>query len=170
MALIIEDGSIVANANSYQTVEQFRSHLQLYGEDDTVYTDAQIEVFLIKAMDKLATYRDRYKGDRVSSSQLLDWPRRGATDIYFPGEIFPKDQIPRELEKAQLQFAKESISNDLQRNKLASEQKAIKKKVGPIEIAYEASEAKQDFTDYFAKAEAHITPLLRKSGLFLIRS
>ena len=49
MALIIENGTIVANANSYATVAELRGYAALRGA--TVPTDdAQCEYMLIKAM------------------------------------------------------------------------------------------------------------------------
>lgn len=171
MALIIEDGSIVANANSYVTVAEFRSHLTTYGTDDSAYTDAQIEVFLIKAMDKIAEYRSRFLGERTSSDQVLDWPRRGVVGVYLPGEIMATDHIPDALKTAQKQFATSAIDNDLQPDRLPTDPApAIKKKVGPVEVVYESDSKRQPLTPYFAKAEIHIQELCRNQGFHLVRT
>lgn len=98
MALIVEDGSIVAGADSYISRVDVIAYAAKRGvtlaDDDT--TDQKV----IKAMDYLAYYDGRWKGEQVEPDvQSLAWPRKYAYigSGYSP---FPDDQIPANLVKA----------------------------------------------------------------------
>lgn len=110
MALIVEDGSIVANANSYVTVQEIKAYAELRGFD-LACTQAAIEKLAILAIDYLQN--NNYKGSLVSTSQALDWPRQC---VYINNELFPKDEIPSQLKNAQIELAiaqyKTNVMND----------------------------------------------------------
>lgn len=72
MALVVEDGTGVANANSYTSVANFQLYAQQRGLTvPSVGPDC--EVLLIKAMDYLELIL--YKGYVKTSTQPLQWPR-----------------------------------------------------------------------------------------------
>lgn len=105
MALIIEDGTIVANAQSYVTAAQARAFALSRGITLSA-DDAVVESQLIRAVDYLETYRDRYKGTLVSAGiQSLQWPRTGVIidELYE----LPITTIPKELKQAQMALAME---------------------------------------------------------------
>lgn len=170
MALIIEDGSIVANANSYQAVQDLRDYATARGEDLSALDDAAVSALLIKAMDYLQSLGSRYKGERVSATQDLDWPRTGAVGVVLPSAIFPSDEIPRGLQIAQLALAFDAQTTDLMPNRLPGDSGAVKReKVDVIEVEY-AGTATQHYTPFFAKAQAHLNDLLERKGLFAVRA
>ena len=82
MALVVEDGTVVAGANSYISVADATDYLTQRGY--TIWTpllEGEKEQALVRATDYLATYT--WRGNRVSADQLLDWPRSGAVMYGF---------------------------------------------------------------------------------------
>ena len=168
MALTIETGAIVTGANSYVTVDEFRAYAEARGIISISSDDADYEVYLIKAMDKLESYRARYQGEKVDSDQPLQFPRVG---VWVDGFELEETTIPRELKYAQMAFAMESLAgNDLNPTVLTSTPAQVtKEKVGEIEVTY-ANPSSLRSSPAFAKAEALLAPLLKKSGLFAVRA
>jgi hypothetical protein len=130
--IIVEDGSGVANANSYQTVPQARQYalnrgVELSNDDDVVAGQ------LISGTDYLETFACDFQGSRSSSTQALQWPR---IDVKLYGDDLPSNVIPNLLQSAlnQLVIAQES-GIDLQPNYSANDF-VIKEKVGPLETVY----------------------------------
>lgn len=101
MALVIEDGSVVADANSYATIAELRAYAASRGASLPV-TDAEVESLLIRAADYLGSFEQQYVGTRQSVDQELSWPRTGA---YVNGFIVEDDEIPKMLKRAQMQTA-----------------------------------------------------------------
>ena len=133
MALVIEDGTGVPNANSYVTVEEMRSYALMRGvelPDD----DAAVEALAIVAMDYLEAQRSRYQGRQVFPGvQFLQWPREGVVlDCHY---ALPSNIIPRELKAAQMQLAMESFSGLVLLP--SSDGRVVKReKVDVIEVEY----------------------------------
>lgn len=102
MALIVEDGSIVANANSYNSRADIIAYAAARGvvlaDDDTT------DVLAIKAMDYLALSDNDWKGEPVSPTQSLAWPRKGAIPT-GSRTAFPDNAIPVQVKKAQCELA-----------------------------------------------------------------
>ena len=166
MALIIEDGSIVANAQSYATAEELRTFAQLRNICTVPDSDDEAEALLIKAMDYLESYRARYKGGKVSSTQLLQWPRSG---VYIDGMLQSSTSIPREIYYAQLSAAIEQIDNELQENRLRSDSgRIVEAELSGMKVKYENT-GKLLQVSAFAKPEALLAPLLKQNGLSLVR-
>lgn len=124
MALIIEDGSIVANADSYVTVAEIRSYANKRGFDVPV-ADATVEQLAILANDYLQSLN--YIGDLVEKTQPLKWPRKNITDV----EI---DEIPTDIKNAQIELTIAANESEL----LTREQSAavIKETIGNIATDY----------------------------------
>lgn len=134
MALIIEDGSIVADANSYVSVAETR----LYAEARGIALptdDADLEILLIKSMDYLEAQRSKYQGLKVESTQSLQWPRY---DVYIDCVLFSQDEIPVELKSAEMQLAIEANSGtDLMPTRCAGF--VTEEKVGVLNTKYSES-------------------------------
>lgn len=100
MTIIVEDGSIVPNANSYVDLAGLRAFATQRGlvvpADDTA-----AEALLITAMDYLEGLS--YVGRRVSFDQALQWPREAA--YTQDGYLIPNTKIPTQLINAQCQLA-----------------------------------------------------------------
>ena len=134
--IIVENGSIVAGANSYVSLIDARTILAAYGQD--LNTDDTIaEQELLSAARYIESFRNSFKGIKSTREQTMQWPRRNA---YIDGYLIPTDEIPVELVNAQAFAAYEvSAGNNLQPTddgrKIASE------KVDVLEVSYFESSA-----------------------------
>ena len=99
MALTVETGAGLADADSYLSLADARTYAQNYGyslSDD----DTEAEVQLRKA----AVYVDNhpFKGERKTSTQALDWPR---VNVYCNGNLVDSDSVPQAVQRAQVIYA-----------------------------------------------------------------
>lgn len=118
MSLIVEDGSIVTNANTYISLANAKTFLEdFYGEYDTEAaaflgfgTSRQELILRRAAYDLDRRYRKQWKGFKRVQDQALDWPRVDVADE--DDYDVPEDSIPRRLQRAQLEIAKR-LANDV---------------------------------------------------------
>ena len=112
MALIIEDGTCVAGAQSYASANDLTNRMAgLTGAPVVVntYTTAQLENYLLQAMEYLET--EQFQGGKTKpQTQALQWPRWGA--VVREHYLLP-NQIPPELIQAQCALAIDAITLDL---------------------------------------------------------
>lgn len=130
MAIIVEDGSNVANANSFVTRAEAIAYALLRGI--TLANDATTDVLLIKAMDYLESKRTYYVGKFTYDFQLLSWPRSG---VYIDGLAFPEDEIPQQLKNAQMQLAIYA-SKGIDLLPSVSDKFVVQESIGPISTTY----------------------------------
>lgn len=100
--LIVEDGSIVPNANSYVSIEYADEYNEIYGDEAwSSYEEDQKTKALIlatQALDQL--YGPRYVSiPLLGTTQELYWPRMGFRTKYN-NKYVNSNQIPNELKKA----------------------------------------------------------------------
>ena len=114
MALIIEDGTIVASANSFITEIEADTILALYGKDTdwTTKSSAEKETLLIQAGSWLNT-KPRWCGCIVELAQTMIWPRTGMYKCSF---LIDSDTVPEEIKRAQAFMAVEAINSSIFRN------------------------------------------------------
>lgn len=109
MALIIEDGTEVANANSYTTDAEFVAYAAARGYSIGA-TEADRDILQLKAMDYLSSVESSFKGTRTTSTQSLSYPRY---DVYLHGYLIDSDAIPQELKNAQMELAYQANTEEL---------------------------------------------------------
>ena len=130
MTLIVEDGSIVANANSYISITNFTT----YATARTYTLVGSAEPLLIQAMDYLENLM--FKGTKRTSTQALQWPR---FDVYIDKYYFSSTSIPQQLIDAQCEIA---IAIDMGNGPLTDiDVQTKREKVGPIEVEYASNAA-----------------------------
>lgn len=152
--ITIEDGSGVAGANSYISVEDARTYAEARGSDLST-DDDEVASMLIRASDYLEAQECRFQGKRVSSSQSLAWPRIGVT---LNCDEVPQNVIPKSLVAAQVQLAMAiSAGFDLQPN-ISPQDYVTREKVGPIETEY-ADPTAVGILPTFTAANALLAPL-----------
>tara|TARA_R110002096_G_C14661938_1_gene728456 strand:- start:50975 stop:51517 length:543 start_codon:yes stop_codon:yes gene_type:complete len=104
MALIVEDGTGLATAESYLSVADFDTYWSLR-TTDPVYTEAALgtvnatqkeEALRVSTQEADAENEIYWKGDKATSLQGLDWPRFNAFDN--SGHAYDSSAIPVELE------------------------------------------------------------------------
>lgn len=165
MALVIEDGTGVANATSYVTVAEYRAYATPRGVSLPV-SDATVETQLILAMDYLEM--QPWKGIQTYTSQALAWPRDG---VYLSGSLQADDEIPAKLKFAQMQLAIQvNAGIDLIPTVTSESVGAVtREKVGPIETEY-SSFSSVGTQPYFASIRALLGPYLQGLGFGQFRA
>ena len=163
MALIVETGAVVPNANTYVTRQELIDYAVLRGV--VIADDDASDILLISATDYLESFRARYKGAEVQPGvQPLAWPREGVTAGFV---IVGSDTIPDAIKKAQIVLAMEASKGTV----LLPTQKPqtggvtlIRQKLGPIEKQY-AVTGDTDTPLDVPLATSTIAPYLRSGGV-----
>lgn len=130
MALIIENGTIVTEANSYVTTLELTAYATARGI--TISDDE--EQLLIRAMDYIESLA--YQGVKSNSEQSLQWPRY---DVVIDDYLVSSDTIPNELKKGQIEVALAIDNGQDPQADIARLKSSVK--VGEIAVTYEASQA-----------------------------
>lgn len=129
MAIIVETGAGIANANSYVSVSDAKAYAAARGK--TFEADPACEHALILAADYLNAIPS-FAGSQVETGQSLVWPRQ---NVYLNGELFGDDAIPPNLVKAQIELAL-LIDSGVELLPVNEGKFVIREKVGPIETQY----------------------------------
>lgn len=132
VALVVEDGSNVSGANSYNSADEIIA----YAADRNVTLVADdVPGMAIAAMDYLRQFNNRWKGSRTYSTQRLAWPREYAY-IVDAFTAFPSDEIPEELKSAQAQLVIEISKGVALLPTQTNEAFIVREKTGPLETEY----------------------------------
>lgn len=159
MALIVEDGSIVAGANTYLTIAEADTILD--DKFGIVPTTALTEKDLKLAAQYLESFRTQYLGQQVSpSTQTLEWPR---VDVLINCVLQASDEIPEELKVAQALAAyEESLGNTLQPT--TSGQSITQKSIaGQISVSY-SDNGLDSGVKIFRQVDQYLTILFKKQN------
>ena len=140
MAVVVEDGSIVTGANSYNTLAELRAYALARGvtlsADDTV-----LETQSTKAMDYFESFRDLLQGSKSEPlTQELQFPRLG---VYIDGVLIDGDVIPTLVKSVQSQIVME-VHAGVTLQPTSKGGVVTKRKVGPIE---------REFSDKYGRSD-----------------
>jgi len=133
MAFVVEDGTGVAGANSYASVEFADAYFEERGNEvwAAIAGPADKEKLLIRATDYIElVYARRFMGDMVLISQALSWPR-------YYADPHLHTVVPLALQKATAEYALRANDGPLlpdptvDANGVATV--VTKKVIGPIE-------------------------------------
>lgn len=130
-ALIVEDGTIVANANSYGTLAQIREYVSARGVVLPI-DDEIVSQYAIRAMDYIGSFSTRFKGVRTSLLQSLNWPRTG---VIIDGVEVAPDYMPPQLLKAQAAATAE-ISKGTELMPISTGAQVRAERIGPLAVEY----------------------------------
>lgn len=167
ISIIVEDGSLVDNANSFVSVADAR----IYAESRGVKLpsdDDEVAAMLVNASDYLEAQECLFQGKRVSPSQSLTWPRTG---VVLNCDALPSNVIPKSLIAAQIQLAMAiNAGFDLQPN-ISPQDYVTREKVGPLETEY-ADPVSVGIMPTFTAANALLAPLFGECAVskFAIRT
>lgn len=154
VTITVENGTQVANANSFVSVANARIYAENRGVAFPASND-EVAAMLIRAVDYLEAQECLFQGSRVSASQALAWPRK---EVYLHNDLVPPNIIPNSLISAQIQLAMAiNAGLDLQPN-ISPSAYVIKEKVGPIETEY-ANPLQVGIMPTFTAANALLAPL-----------
>lgn len=111
---IKEDGTGLVDANVYADLADADQYLENSDRKTAwrAFSSKERQAALIQGADYLdQTYRRRYKGDRFSSTQRLEWPRINVRDEL--NVIVPADEIPEEIGSSSIEYAFEAAASPL---------------------------------------------------------
>lgn len=137
MAVIVETGAIVANANAYCDVAYVTAYAAARALD-FAGSDADKEAAIIKATDYVDA-RYSFSGARVSSSQELSWPRSGASDRDEGIEI-AENVVPSVLKRAVAELAIKAFAGRALLEDQARGGRIVSQSVGAISVTYESGD------------------------------
>lgn len=134
MALVVEDGTGLANADSYTSVADADTYIAAYKSDVTAWdaaTDAAKEVAARQATQHL-DFSYRWKGERETSTQSLDWPRVYAYDE----RGLAYDGVPDALKQAESELMYSIINGVSISTTITRKDQVKRKKIDVIETEY----------------------------------
>lgn len=126
MAIVVEDGTGVAGANSYVTAAEFDAWLAERGINENLHT---IEEHVHKAMDYLEA--QNFIGVKANKDQSLQWPRHSAWIDNYPIDA---TEIPKQLKLAQFEIMLADHNGDGLTNPI--ERQTVQETVGSISVTY----------------------------------
>lgn len=138
MALVVEDGTGKADANTYVDAATAAARIaELYPSAPflALSPTSKQEALLLRAERYLATtYRGKWDAARTSATQALDWPRTGVVDA--DGYLIAADQVPDQVVEAQVEAAR-LLANGVNLDGSLDRGGAVKAtKLGPLEVEY----------------------------------
>ena len=106
--LIVEDGSVVANADSYQSIVEADAYWAKHASPVawTGATDA-IKESALRYATQWIDQKFTWGGDIYTSTQVLDWPRQSCYDD--EGRLIADDIVPLAVQQATDEMAKNHI-------------------------------------------------------------
>jgi len=155
MALVTEDGTGLATAESYISVADATTYFTARGVStwDAIASDALREAYLRLATEyMLQMYRARWEGVRYTEDQALDWPRTGVVRDSWQVDI---DEVPVEVQRACAELALKRSAAELAPDLT---QAVVREKVDVIETEYD--KYSPQYTRYRA-IDAMLMPYLK---------
>lgn len=140
MALIVEDGTIVAGANGYITLAELRA----YWADRNVsfsQVDEVLEAAVVTATQHI-DLNNNFKGEVTDRNQSLQWPRVGATDRN--GYPISGDEMPIALKNATAEYAKRVTDGTALAPDTSADEGTIKRKRSKVDVIEKEVEYDED--------------------------
>ena len=157
--MVVEDGSIVENANSYNTRAEYIAYAASVGV--TITDDSTADVELVKAGEYMESKRSQYKGSLVDRDQPMGFPRY---DIVIEGFYWESDEIPRQAKLCQLALALDIHAGNDPYNPPLNRTRKKEKVEGAVEVEYFGNDNDVKLSKT-SKWEALLSSLLVNSGL-----
>lgn len=165
MTIIVEDGSIVAGANSYVSLADARALLVQYGLNLNA-DDSIAETQLLQGAKYVDSFRDCFQGTKVEATQPMQWPRVG---VYIDGFLFPSDAIPQEVINAQC-FAANAVEQGIDLWQISDGRITTLERVeGAVTVEYSDSSAANGFQS-IGRVDDELAPLCGGSGFGTMRT
>lgn len=177
MALIVEDGTGRADAESYISVADADSYFELRGYTTwATMSEAEKEAALRRGTDyMLQAYRVSWKGTRTTATQALDWPRAwveredylvspvNAPQILCGTFYYPSNEVPREVAHACAELAYRAAAGDLSPD---LGRRTVRERVDVLEVQYDPN-APQHVV--FRAIDNLLRPFLSSAGSSVFR-
>jgi len=137
--IVVENGTIVAGANSYVTMAEYIAYAATL---NVTVTDSQtFQTQIIEAGQFIDGLENVLKGETTTKTQEMAYPRNNLTDI--ANWSWDNDEIPTQVKEAQMSLAIDIQSGEDLWNLAQSAATGIKKEVvfGAVEVEYAVSDA-----------------------------
>jgi len=160
MALIVEDGTGLPNAESYASVAEADAHFSARGSEAWDNVENKEAALRLATDYMLQTYSGRWKGTRKTSTQALDWPRYNVPLEDDPAwlTLLSSSIVPAQVKKATIELALITTAGALVPN-LERAQASVS--VGEISVTYEGSSSQ---LPRYPMIDMILSPLLASSG------
>ena len=136
MALIVEDGSGLVDAEAYLSVADAAAyHLKMGNRDAWALVGNEVakEAMLRQATEFMRNrYLNRWIGRATVAAQRLDWPRVGAYTRNY--NVIASTLVPEQVKNACAELALKAASGELMPD---SSQGVKREVIGPIEVEYD---------------------------------
>lgn len=156
MALIIENGNQIPNANSFVTDAEYVAYAASKGLTIGI-DEAAREVDLLAGIDYLLMQESCMQGRRISSTQSLMYPRIG---VYVFGYSVASDVIHVNVKNSQMEAAAYSTSGTLLSNTTSTN--VSKEKVDVLEVEYFKGGSRSNVN--LQRVNAYLEPLLEDTN------
>lgn len=165
MAVIVEDGTLVTDANSFVTRAEYITYAASIGV--TIANDAAADVELIKATQFIGAHEDRLIGYKISRDQSTAYPR---SDLIIDGFSWGENEIPRQVILLQMATALDIHAGIDPYNPPANPERATRRErvEGAIEVEYFGTDGTTKMSRS-STSTALLKSLLKNSGLMLVR-
>lgn len=158
MALVVEDGTGLANAESYISVAAASARHTSLG--NLAWATAASDTIREQALRRAAAYmeqayRERWRGTRLLRAQALSWPRYGAMADGYP---IDSNIVPADVAAVNADLALRALSDDLNAD---LERGVLRKKLGPIEKEFDPYSPQQK---RYRAIDMALAPYLKGAG------
>lgn len=169
MTIIVEDGSGIADANSYTSLADFRAYADLrkltIPADDT-----EAEALLIRAADVMNAIK-WLPGDTLEHKTYPDaylaWPR---SDVWLRGRLLPSDAVPREIVYGQMALAAEIMADDAAPPETAVGPVILERVEGAVTVEYAENKGKVLPVNAQRPSAVLFADYIVRRGLFAVRA
>lgn len=171
MALTVENGTGLSNADSYISLADANTYFTSMGDETwTDADDTEKEAALRRATYSLdAWLRGRWKGVKKTSTQALAWPRikkldstEGVKDE--DGYELATDAVPLVVQRATAEIALIELSERFIQQSVSNSNTVASESVGPISVTYRDS---APAVKYYPHIEAMLRGIASVGGVQL---
>lgn len=155
MALIVENGTGVTNANSYCDLEYIKFYCINRGLD-LPSNDTAVEHAALLAMNYIESKCEYFDGHVANKTQSLCYPRKNAI---FNGYTLDADEIPEALKKA-VAHATYLVTDDVDFQPIRDGNFVTEAKVASLSAKFSQNTVKnKDGSDYFGPVDDYLKKL-----------
>lgn len=167
MALIVEDGTGLPDAESYVSVTDADEYHSARGNAAWTGSEAVKEQALRRATAYLdGRYGRQWPGTRVlGREQRLSWPRVNASDV--TGEVIAGTEVPFEVVQATCEAALRALSGPLVTDLSIAQQRIKRQKIDVIETEFDLSPAAGSALPVITVIDQLLASLIRPVSLTL---
>lgn len=169
MALIVSDGTGLADADSYISLIDARDYATKYGYTLPI-DDTEAEVALRKGAVYANLYESSFSGERLKDQQSLAFPRINAYKCYGASTIdIASDAIPEEVKQSQViaaQYYGQGLDARANDDQLSIASKEV---TGAVKVSYFDNGKTGKSVMITASVDA-LTPLLCNKTLYSART